>query len=261
MPYAEVNDTRLHIRQQGSGPAALFIHGFPLDSTMWLDQLASLADLRRCVAPDLRGFGMSAPVAAQSLPMEDHAEDLAGVLDLISEEEADIIGLSMGGYVALAFAELYPERVRSLTLIDTRSVGDSDEAKAGRDALAERVVVEGRGAVADTMVSGLLGSAASAHVRARLRSMIESCRYETIVAALAAMRDRPDRSRILESISVPAAVIVGEEDMVTPPSDSEAMASLLPDAAYTLIEGAGHMSPLEQPEAVNRAIRELLLRV
>ena len=99
MPYAEINDTRLHIRQQGTGSVALFVHGFPLDSSMWIEQLADLCDLRRCIAPDLRGFGRSAPVTGAPLTMEEHAADLAGVLDLVSEEQADVVGLSMGGYV------------------------------------------------------------------------------------------------------------------------------------------------------------------
>ena len=77
MPYAEVNDTRLHIRQAGTGPVALFIHGFPLDSTMWIEQIADLAAVRRCIAPDLRGFGRSAPVTGAPLTMEQHADDLA----------------------------------------------------------------------------------------------------------------------------------------------------------------------------------------
>ncbi len=106
MPYAEIDDIRLHIRQQGAGPVALFIHGFPLDSTMWVDQLAVLSSDRRCIAVDLRGFGRSSPVTGEPVTMEQHAGDLAGVLDLISAEQADIVGFSMGGYVALAFAEL-----------------------------------------------------------------------------------------------------------------------------------------------------------
>ena len=134
MPYAEFDEIRLHIRQQGSGPVALFIHGFPLDSTMWADQLAALSGDRRCVAVDLRGFGRSSPVNGAPLHMERHAADLAGVLDLVSEEQADIVGLSMGGYVALAFADAYPGRVRSLALVDTKATADSPEAKAGRDA-------------------------------------------------------------------------------------------------------------------------------
>ena len=260
MPYAEVNGTRLHIRQEGEGPVALFIHGFPLDSSMWIEQLEDLGSLRRCIAVDLRGFGRSAPVTGAPLTMEQHAADLAAVLDLVSAEQADIIGLSMGGYVAMAFADMYPDRVRSLALIDTRSGADSDEGKAGRNAMAERLLDEGRNAIAETMESGLLSPQATIAVRARLRSMVEACPYETIVGALGGMRDRPDRTAVLRQIAVPAAVIVGEQDTVAPPTEAEAMAVALPDAALTIVPGAGHMAPIEQPEAVNEALRVLLAR-
>ncbi len=260
MPYAEIDAIRLHLRQRGSGPVALLIHGFPLDSTMWIQQLDALSDLRRCIAVDLRGFGMSSPVTGDPLTMEQHADDLAGVLDLVSQEQADVIGLSMGGYVAMAFAESYPERVRSLALVDTKSGADSPEARVGRDALALRLLEDGRSAIAETMQAGLLGPDASIPVQARLRSMVEGCPYETIVGALGGMRDRPDRTPVLSAVHVPAAVIVGEQDTVTPPAEAEIMAAELEDAVLTVISGSGHMSPIEQPAAVNSALRALLER-
>jgi pimeloyl-ACP methyl ester carboxylesterase len=257
MPYAEIDDVRLHIRQNGSGRVALFIHGFPLDSTMWIEQLDALAGLRRCIAVDLRGFGRSSPVNGEPLAMERHAADIAGVLDIVSEEQADIIGLSMGGYVALAFAEMYPDRLRSLALIDTRAEADTAEAKDGRDVMAERLLAEGRAAIAEALQAGLLAPEASIAARARLRNMIEACPYETIVAALGGMRDRPDRSQVLAGIAVPTAVVVGEFDSITPPSDAERMASALPHASLTVVPRAGHMTPIENPAAVNDALKSL----
>jgi pimeloyl-ACP methyl ester carboxylesterase len=259
MPYAEVNGARLHIRQQGTGPVALFIHGFPLDSTMWIEQLDALSDIRRCVAVDLRGFGRSSPVTGDPLTMEQLADDMAAVLDLVSVEQADVVGFSMGGYVALAFAERYPQRMRSLALIDTRSGADSAEGKTGRDAMAERLMQEGRDTIAETMQAGLLGPTAPIKVKARVRSMVERCPYETIVGALGGMRDREDRTAILGSVDVPTAVMVGEQDAVTPPPESEMMAEQLPNATLTVIPDSGHMSPIEQPLAVNAVLRDLFV--
>lgn len=256
MPYAQTQDIRLFVRQSGVGPVALFIHGFPLDSTMWLDQVEALAGTRRCIAPDLRGFGRSEPITGSILTMEQHASDLMGVLDLVSVEQADIVGLSMGGYVALAIAELYPDRVRSLALVDTRAGSDSGEARAGRDLMADRLLNEGRRAIADTLLPSLMGPEADRTARARVRTMIEECRYETIVGALAGMRDRPDRTALLPKITVPTAVIVGADDVVTPPAEAEAMAEMLPQCNLTLIPSAGHMAPIEQPAAVNQALRD-----
>ncbi len=260
MPYAEIGNTRLHIRQRGQGPVALFVHGFPLDSTMWIDQINDLADSRRCIALDLRGFGRSTPTTGEPLTMEQHAADVAAVLDLVSEEQADIVGLSMGGYVALAFAELYPDRLRSLALIDTKSAADSEEGKAGRDAAAERLLTDGRSAMAETMEVALLGPEASPAARARVRTMIEGCAYETIIGALAGMRDRPDRTHVLSSINAPSAVMVGEFDAVTPPEEAEQMAEAIDGAVLTVVPGAGHMTPIEQPAAVNEALRSLFSR-
>lgn len=260
MPYAELEDVRLHIRQNGAGPVALFVHGFPLDSTVWIDQLATLSSFRRCVAIDLRGFGRSSPVTGAALSMDRHAEDLAGVLDLVSEERADIVGLSMGGYVAMAFAELFPDRLRSLALIDTRAGADSEDGKAGRDAMAQRVVAEGRRVIAEDLQAALLAPGASLAAKARLRSMIEGCPYETIIGALAGMRDRPDRIEFLSSIAVPATVIVGELDTLTPPQESTKMADAIPGAALVTIPGAGHMTPIEAPQAVNDALADLFRR-
>ena len=204
--------------------------------------------------------GTTSPVTGEPLSMERHAADLAGVLDLVSEEEADVIGLSMGGYVALAFAEMYPGRMRTLALVDTRAGPDSPDAKTARDEAAERLLTDGRAAMAEGMQNGLLAPGASLAARARLRTMIEACPYETIVSALGGMRDRPDRSHVLSSVGVPSAVLVGEFDAVTPPTEAEQMASGLEDATLTVIPSAGHLSPIENPVAVNEALRLLLGR-
>jgi len=260
MPYAEIDGARLHVRQRGAGEVALFIHGFPLDSSMWLAQLESLSDVRRCIAVDLRGFGRSCPVDGSPLTMEQHASDLAGVLDIVSVEQADIVGLSMGGYVALALAEMYPDRIRTLALVDTKSEGDSELARKGRDATAARLLEDGRTALAEGMQEALLAPQASLGAKARVRTMIEGCAYETIVGALAGLRDRPDRTHVLETIAAPSAVLVGEDDTVTPPADAGRMAAALPDCTLTVIPNAGHMAPIEHPTAVNAALRELWAR-
>ena len=135
MPFARVNGNMLFYREVGEGPLALFVHGFPLDHSLWLDQLKGLAHVRRCVAVDLRGFGKSDPIIDRALTMEMLADDLAGVIDALGAEKADVIALSMGGYVALALFELRPSLVRSLTLVNTRASADSAKARAGRDAL------------------------------------------------------------------------------------------------------------------------------
>ena len=140
MPYARVNGNMLFYRESGDGPPAVFIHGFPLDHSLWLDQLKGLAHVRHCIALDLRGFGRSDPTVDAVLTMEMLADDVAGLLEALGVGGADVVGHSMGGYVALALWELRPDVVRSLALVDTRAGGDGAEARTGRDAMIDRIL-------------------------------------------------------------------------------------------------------------------------
>jgi pimeloyl-ACP methyl ester carboxylesterase len=248
----------LYYREAGEGDLAVFIHGFPLDHSIWLDQLHGLAHVRHCVAPDLRGYGRSDPIVEPSLTMEVIADDIAALIEALGSTEADIIGLSMGGYAALALYELRPAMVRTLTLIDTRATPDSVDARAARDTLAEQLLDSGRTDFAGKMIPTLLGPRPTKQVRARVRSMVEGTRYETMVASLEGMKDRPDRSVLLPQIAVPTLVMAGEHDALTPPVQGRAMAEAIPGARMSVIPGAGHLSPLEQPDGVNSALIELL---
>jgi pimeloyl-ACP methyl ester carboxylesterase len=259
VPFLDVNGTAFHYHQRGDGPVAVFIHGFPFDGTMWIEQLEEAAGLRRAIAIDLRGFGRSDRSTRPVLTMEDHADDLAAFLDKSSVvTPIDVVGLSMGGYIALAFAQRYPDRIRSLALIDTRATADSEEAKAGRDVAAALVVREGRSALAASMLDLLVADQASPWTRARVRTMIEGTPTESIVAALEGMKQRPDRTQVLVRVQAPVAVIVGEHDRLASVSEATEMATTA-DAALTVVTGAGHMAPIEQPAAVAAALRALFI--
>lgn len=256
MHEINANQHTFSYRVRGSGAVALFIHGFPLDSTMWLEQLDGLADIRRCIAPDLRGFGRSAPTTRGVLSMDDHADDLIAFLDALDIDQVDLVGLSMGGYVALAIADRSPDRLRSLALVDTKSTADSEDAKAGRDAAAVGVATHGRAQLADTMIGVLVDESASIWTRARIRTMIESMPAESIVAALRGMTRRPDRTAVLSRLSIPVAVIVGEHDVVAPLQEADEMARAA-GAQMVVVADAGHMTPIEDPQAVIAALRAL----
>ncbi len=260
MEIFDRDGTALAYRELGTGPLAVFVHGFPLDSTMWLEQLELLRGVRRCVAIDLRGFGASDAVAEPVLAMEQHAEDVAALADHLGADRIDLVGLSMGGYVALAFAELFPQRLRTLALVDTRAAADSETVKAGRDMMAVRVTVQGRGQLAVEMAEALLGPAASLHVKARMRTMVEGTRVETVVAALEGMKQRPARFDVLSRLSIPVGVVVGEDDTATPVSEAEQMVDAAPDASLTIVEAAGHMTPMENPTAVADALERIWAR-
>lgn len=255
MPYIEVNGREIHYAESGDGPLAVLIHGYPLDHTVWLDQLSDLSDLRHVVAVDLPGYGMSERVTGQPLTMEALAEDVAGLVDALGFAQADIVGLSMGGYVALALWEAYPALIRTLVLVDTKAGADSEEGKAGREAQAQAVVAEGRASLAAKLVGALLAPAHDLTAAARLRTMVEAAPVETIVGSLRGMAARPDRTELLPAIGVPTLVISGEEDALIPPLDSHEMSSAITGSEFVLIPGAGHLGPIERPDAFTEALR------
>ena len=256
MPTINANGAEFGYDEMGRGSLAIFIHGYPLDASMWIDQLEGLGHLRRCVAMDLRGWGRSTPVTGSTYTMDDHAHDVAAVISALGEEAADIVALSMGGYIALALWELHPDVVRSLTLVDTRSLADSEEGKANRHKAADAVVANGRTGLAEGLVGALLAPGADLTARARLRSMAESASYEAIVAALRGMADRPDRTSLLDTITAPTLVVTGEEDALTPPEEGHEMATHIAGAEFKVVPGAGHLTPIERAAEFNELVAE-----
>lgn len=262
--FVTLNGIRLACYQRGKArtTALLLIHGFPLDHRLWTAQLRGLAASTHVIAPDLRGHGRST-VTPGPLTMEQHADDLAALLDHLGVERAVVGGLSMGGYIAFAFWRRHPERVRALVLADTRAEPDSVIARLGRDAASQRVQQAGAAALADEMLPKLLAPAnlANPKVTGTARDMMAAQPVAGIVGALAGLRDRADSRPTLPTITVPALILVGEADTLTPPSDAAAMAVGIPGARLVTIPKAGHLSPLENPRAFNAALRAFIRQV
>jgi 3-oxoadipate enol-lactonase len=254
-----VHEGRLHVVQAGSGPPLLLVHGFPLDHTMWQGQIEGLADRFRIIAPDLRGFGQSS-VTAGLVTMQRMADDLAKVLDSLQVNEPVVFcGLSMGGYVAWQFALRYRERLARLIQCDTRAIADSAEAAANRVGLANRVLKEGPGFVAETMLPKLFAPAtieAQSPVVQATREVILRTDPKGIAAASRGMSQRPDVTPQLSKFDMPALLLCGQHDAISPPAEMQGIAATMPQARFVEIAGAGHMSPLEKPAEVNAAIRE-----
>ncbi len=247
----------------GSGIPVVFLHGFPHDRSLWAQQRTALAPRVRCIAPDLRGFGVS--VAKGPYSMDQYADDVVGLLDTLDIGPAVFCGLSMGGYVAMALWRRHPERVRGFVFCDTKAGADSAAARANRELLIDVAHGEGAAAVADRMLLGMIGKATRGRqpsLQTHVRAMMAKQSVAGIVGALGALRDRPDSHETLKSITVPTLVLVGEDDVLTPPSDAQAMLDALPEAAAArmdVIAGAGHVSCLERPAAVTHALAEFLL--
>jgi 3-oxoadipate enol-lactonase len=258
---AKVNGVRLAYQANGevSGPALLLVHGFPLDSGMWEAQLEGLADGAYIIAPDLSGHGRS-DVPPGPYSMDQHADDLAALLDYLGIPKAIVAGLSMGGYVTMAFWRRHPERVAALALLDTRASADTPEAGAGRSATIERVRERGVVVLEEEMMPRLLSTEnqANEELAGRVREIVLRQPAEGMMNALAAMRDREDSTATLATMNVPTIVVGGERDVITPPEVIVTMAKEIPDGRAVLIVNAGHMSPMENPGEVNMALRELV---
>jgi pimeloyl-ACP methyl ester carboxylesterase len=241
------------IREMGSGPAVVLVHGYPLDGAMWSGVSRALAARFRVLKPDLPGRGETAAPSGASI------EDYAGFLEAILAELEPPVGLagfSMGGYVALALARRQPAGLAALALVDTRAAADDEAGRAKRDEAIAGVQASGVASVADAMVPKMLAglSLANRDLVDRVRRIILRQTPETVAADLTAMRDRADARASLAQIAIPTLVLVGEQDTLTPPADSEAMASAIPGARLEKIAGAGHLTPMERPGAVAAAL-------
>ena len=245
----------------GSGQTALLlIHGFPLDRTLWSAQTRALADVAHVIVPDLRGFGES-PLPIGAVTMDTYADDLHDLLDALRIPRVVVAGLSMGGYVAFAFYRKYASRVCALILADTRALPDSPEVKKGRDDSIALARSNGAAAVAEKMFPKMLTAqtiAEDADVANAARTLMSRQPAEGVVAALIALRDRPDSTPTLAQVTVPTLIVVGAEDTLTPPKDSEQMRDGIRGAQLAVIPNAAHLSNLEQPKAFNRTVRKFL---
>ncbi len=255
----DVGGLSLAVDLRGDGPALLFVHGFPLDRTLWAHQVATLAGWRR-IAPDLRGMGMS-DVPRDGYTIAAYADDLVRLLDRLQAKQAVVVGLSMGGYVAFDLVRRYRDRVAGLVLVDTRAEADGADGRAGRDTMIALARAEGSRAVAERMLPRVLGRTTQRTqpvLVEQVREMMARAPAAGVIGALGAMRDRPDATPLLPAIAIPTLVVVGQEDEMTPPSAARALADAIPSAALTIIPSAGHLSPLEAPTAVSRVLAEFL---
>jgi pimeloyl-ACP methyl ester carboxylesterase len=267
MKSVEISTGWLAYIDCGTGPTVLLVHGFPLDHDMWLAQIGVLDEHARVIAPDLRGFGQSTLDTGdpeREISMERYADDLAELLDAIVpavKQPVVLVGFSMGGYVAWQFVRKYPQRVRALVQCDTRAAADSEEARAGRLKMAEKVGEWGSGRIAEMMGPKLIAPQSfetKPDVVARVRAVVEGTSPDGIAAAQRGMAARPDMTGFLPQIQVPTLIIVGAEDVISPPSEMQAISDKIPNAKFVVIPDAGHMTTMENPCAVNQALLDFI---
>ena len=266
MSFIRVGEIQLAYTDTGLGLPVVLLHGYPFNRTLWNEQVSALSNSYRAITPDLRGHGESdaASFGNASLgaaTMNRMAQDVAALLDHLEISRAVIGGLSMGGYVALAFYKQFPSRVRGLILADTRAQADTEEGKQTRHQQAEKALAEGMAGIADAMLPKLLTPETVSkrpEVVKRVRDMMLKTKPEGAAGALLGMAEREDQTALLSQITCPTLILVGQEDPITPVKDSEKMHEEIAGSRLAVIENASHVSNLERTEQFNEELTRFL---
>jgi 3-oxoadipate enol-lactonase len=254
MNKIQVDNITLAYERLGSGAPLMLIHGFPFDHTIWNDVSTLLKNDFALILPDLRGFGQSTTVETL-YTMSDMADDLAGLLDHLKIEKSALAGHSMGGYVALAFAKKYPQRVSGLALVASQAAADPPERKAGRYQTADEVAAKGVEIVSEGMSTKL---SADLGVQAIIRPLMERQSSSAVIGALKAMAEREDLFSHLSSVSFLVVLIHGDADVLIPVERAREIKAALPYARLMELRGAGHMPMMESASETANGLRLLL---
>lgn len=256
-----VNQFLLSYDDLGEGDVpVIFLHGFPFDKTMWQGQLEFLKTDYRVITCDIRGFGKSADEVS-SLSMDLFSEDLIAFMDTLQIEKAIICGLSMGGFIALNAIQRFPDRFEALILCDTQCIADTTEAKATRYAIIEDIAENGVTDFNEGFIKKVFHSDSISHKKElveSLRKVVFANSPNIISMGLTALAERAETCAALGGIRVPTLIICGREDAVTPLAQSESMHAAIEGSVLQVIDDAGHVSNLEQPQLFNKYLLDFL---
>ncbi|MDD5467752.1 MAG: alpha/beta fold hydrolase [Anaerolineales bacterium] len=256
-----LTDFTMAYLEAGEGLPVLLIHGYPLSKNIWQPQLEGLASAARLIAPDLRGHGGSSATSG-TYSMELLADDCHALLGALGIRPPVVVGgLSMGGYVAMAYARKYPAELAGLLLVATRAAADTPEARNNRLKAMESARQDGLEATFDNMLPKLLSPqtlAKNSQLAKRVHHIMAATSLQGVLGDLAGMRERPDAMEVLLGFKKPALIVHGEDDQIIPRVEAESMHAALSDSQLVVIPGAGHLPPLEQPEAFNQAVSGFL---
>jgi 3-oxoadipate enol-lactonase len=238
----------------------VFIHGFPLDKSMWKGQFEYLRNKYRVITYDIRGYGDSEP-GTETLSIDLFASDLKRLLDALDLPKVILCGFSMGGYIALKAMEKFPERVDALILSDTQCSADSAEAKEKRMKAIHLIKTEGLQPYVDQILSGFFfGESTDTKSKEiiEVRRTIEGSSVDVVCNTLQALADRIETCSNLNKIKIPVLILVGNEDQVTPPAASELMQSKIAGSVLYRLENSAHLSNIDNAVDFNKHLDDFL---
>lgn len=242
-------------------PPLILLHGYPFDHTLWDAVVSRLGQKTKVIAPDLPGFGCT-PVSKAQPSIDFMADYVRKIADGEKAKTVVVAGMSMGGYVALAFAERHAQKLAGLGLVSTHCWADTDEARKGRRDMIAKVKKEGEKAALAAALPKLFADI-NANNEVYKKFPTEGARKagpEGIAWALEAMAQRPDRSSVVQDIKCPLLVFHGTEDKFMPIDRARQMAALSPKAEFVEAKGAGHSTPLEATNLLAESLQRLLQR-
>lgn len=258
---ASVNGVSIAYGDSGSGSAVVFVHGHPFDRSMWDPQVAALSWKYRVITPDMRGYGASEVPNVEATPLETMATDIKGLLDHLQVARAVMVGLSMGGQVAMAFADLFPDRLAGLVLAATFAEGETPDGVIARLAMADRFANEGSVLPGGEMLPKLLAAASVKRdpaLAVKVYTMIANAPPAGAAAAIRGRSLRKDYTESLQRLAVPALIVVGTEDRYSPLESAQRMQAAIPAARLEVFEGVGHMPNLESADRFNAVLHQYL---
>ena len=253
METIDLNGIRLAYDRRGRGTPMVLLHGYPLDHHLWEEVVPLLEDQFDLILPDLRGFGGSSTVD-DFYTMEDFASDIAGLLDHLGVEKAVIAGHSMGGYISLAFARVYPERIRGLGLVASQAAADTPARREARFKSAAEVADKGIASVVETMTPNFTPDP---KLQKYARESMERQQPAAYIGALKAMGERVDSTPFLSTIHYPVVIVHGDADALVPIDRAREVKAAIPEAYFVEISGAGHMPMKEAAHKTAEALRHL----
>ncbi|MBU0473036.1 MAG: alpha/beta hydrolase [Bacteroidetes bacterium] len=255
-----INDLAVYTSGNSQNQSIIFVHGFPYDHSMWDKQVEYLSQNYFCITYDIRGLGASV-VGDGQYTMEKYAEDLFMIISELNLSKPILCGLSMGGYLSFRAVEINQNIFKSVIFCDTKAQSDTDEIKLIRANKIKQINEDGLDAFVEGFVPTCFSSGYKTNYSDNYQSIKTLCKTNKpigVKGALIAMLSRVDSTPFLSKISIPTLHLCGEFDEMTPPNLMAEVASKITNSHFFVVPNSGHMSPIENPDFVNKAIYDFI---